>query len=266
MSDIQKIVSIARKAGEIVMKYKESGKLETTYKTGPYDPVTIADKEAGEYITTEIKKLYPEDKILSEESADVPKDYEGRVWMIDPIDATMNYVSGGTSFSIMIGLTIDGKPQAGVVYLPARDWMFYASKGEGSWMTNGQKTKKLQIRDVDEINEATAIMATGYDKKVKWRFLERMPVSKIIVDNSVGTRLARIAMNDADLHVCTSTTIKKWDTCAGQVILEEAGGIMTDLEGSELDYKKETLEWDKSFVATSPKIHKRVLEWVRKRQ
>ena len=100
----EQIIPIAEKAGEILMKYFKSG-LDVSYKNGDkFDPVTAADKEADDFIRSQLSEIFPDDLILSEENENIPTDYSKRIWMVDPLDGTNAFISGIDSFSIIIGL------------------------------------------------------------------------------------------------------------------------------------------------------------------
>src|SRR5437879_2808071 len=98
---LEKVIEIARNAGEILLKYfgKE---LSTQYKTDRFDPVTLADREADEYLRKAFSENFPHDQILSEENSSRPSSYDGRIWMIDPLDGTKDFVAGRDSFATLI--------------------------------------------------------------------------------------------------------------------------------------------------------------------
>src|SRR5215472_54633 len=136
MNELKEVCRIAKGAGAILGKYHP----ETTAVEwkAPGDPVTIADRRASEFIVDEIRRLFPSDGILSEEMADDPsRIYQSRVWMIDPMDGTREFIAGRDDFAVMIGLVVNGTPQLGVVYQPSTDKMYYAAAGFGASLQQG---------------------------------------------------------------------------------------------------------------------------------
>ena len=122
---VKKIINIAKEAGKIILKYY-SKDLEASIKDKiPYNFVTKADIESDKYIRQRLQKEFPGDYMLSEENKNIPPKYSGRVWMIDPLDGTKDFVNKGSGFSVMIGLCDNGKPILGAVYAPDKDLLYY---------------------------------------------------------------------------------------------------------------------------------------------
>src|SRR5262249_297115 len=112
----------------------------------PGDPVTIADLQASEYIVRELQELFPRDGILSEEMADTPSRLSrSRVWMVDPMDGTREFIGGREDFAGMIGLVIEGVPQLGVVYQPSTDKMYFATHGHGAALEHNNRVVPLRV-------------------------------------------------------------------------------------------------------------------------
>lgn len=257
---LDKIINIAKTAGSIIMKY-HCQELEIKTKSHEHDFVTQADIEADKYIREELNKLFPKDKILSEEFDWKPKDYSGNVWMVDPLDGSKDFVHQGGGFSVMIGLCVDGIPYLGVVYAPARDLLYYAQKNNGAYLIKGNKKEKLKVSQINQIENSTMVTRIIHGEP---RDLDRIVYSlkfkKEIKESSVGIKLGLITESKADLHINTNFRCSKWDTCAPQIILEEAGGHLTDLEGKSLNYKQKSIKWEKSFVASNNILHPEVIK------
>lgn len=248
----QEIIDIAKKAGEIHLRYFGSD-LDVQYKIDQFDPVTTADKESDEYIRAAIGRLFPNDEILSEENDDQPKGYDGRVWMIDPLDGTKDFIAGRSCFSIIIGLLEKNEPTFGLVYAPAQDELFYAQKGEGAFSVIGGVVSRLIVSDQTDLSRATLITRNVVDGDVRPLDpqLDKLKVARRMPEGSIGLKIARIAAGIGDVFVNTTTKACKWDTLGSHVILTEAGGVIADLEGGPLDYSKPTVNWDKYFVAAN---------------
>src|ERR1051326_8522879 len=128
--------NLAREAGAILLNYYQRA-LSIDWKA-PGDPVTVADREANEYIVSHIKREFPDDGILSEEDADdLARLERPRVWMIDPMDGTREFIDHRPDFAVQIGLIAGGTPVAGAVYQPATDKLYYAAKGIGAFLESG---------------------------------------------------------------------------------------------------------------------------------
>ena len=128
----------ARNAGKILMKYYESSDKEIKMK-GANNPVTVADQEADKYLFNFLTNEFPEYGWLSEETLDTQERLEkNRVWVVDPLDGTKEFIEGVPHFSVSIGLVENGEPVIGVIYNPATEEMFSCEKGKGVYL-NGEK-------------------------------------------------------------------------------------------------------------------------------
>ena len=259
---IRQVIDIARGAGKIVMK-QYGGTFKINYKKDQFDPVTSVDLESNTYLTKQLQKHFPKDQILSEETKHTVKNYAGRVWVIDPIDGTKGFIKKA-DFSIIIGLLQDGKPSLGVVYDPVHDVVFYAEKNKGAFMLKNGRVKRLKVRKTKTLPDA--VLVTRFFNQNKWPLdpvVEKMKVRKRIPLHSTGLKLAYLAAGKADVVIGTSPRVSKWDTCGSQVILEEAGGMVTDLSGKPLDYTHKSSEWH-YFLASNGFLHGKVLHEIRR--
>lgn len=253
---INTIINIANQAGLIHLKHYNCDH-EVIHKKGDkYDHLTEADLESDRYIRRELQRLFPDDGILTEESEEVNLDYSKRVWMVDPLDGTKEFTARNDAFSIMIGLCICGIPVLGVVYAPIREELYWAQKSKGAFMIKDNKKKKLKVSSISCLKDARLITRNPHgENRPLDKIVDNIIVKEKIPEGSVGLKLSRIAAQDADVHINTNFRCSKWDTCAPQIILEEAGGRLTDLDGKDLDYKKEGLKWERSFVGTNSLLH-----------
>ena len=221
----------AREAGSVAMRY---------FKTSLYDiqdksynnPVTTADHKANQVI----KDILFEDRStygwLSEETVDskerLKKDY---VWVVDPIDGTKEFIEGVSQFSISIALVFKGDPIIGVIYNPATQEMFSSCKNMGTFY-NLQPVKCLQSK-----SELIVLVSRSEVKKGLWKgyvknFKELKPIG------SVAYKLALVGAGKADMFI-TLRPKNEWDICAGHCIINESGGVLTDLHGNSIKYNQE---------------------------
>lgn len=262
---LDKIIEIAKNAGTILMKY-HCKELDVQIKSDEYDFLTQADLESNDYIMKELRTAFPEDKILSEESEDIPEDYSGRVWMVDPLDGTKDFVHKGTGFSVMIGLCVDGKPVLGVVYAPAKDLLYYGEKEKGSYVEHNGKKSRLNVSDVTDVAQSTTVTRIAQGEKRELDDMVSSLGAREIPESSIGIKMGLVAEGKADSLINTNYRCSKWDTCAPQIILEEAGGVVTSFGGLALDYMQDSLNWEDLFVASNSLLHEDILEHVRKRK
>src|SRR3989344_830474 len=158
----QKIIIIAEQAGKILLSHYKN-KINIDYKGGDvFDPVTVADREADDFIRSELLKLFPEDTVLSEENEDVPTDYSKRVWMVDPLDGTKEFISQTGGFAVNIGLWADHAIQLGVIWSPVFERLFFAERGHGAFerMADGN-FKQLHVSNVSRLQDARLLTRTA---------------------------------------------------------------------------------------------------------
>lgn len=260
---IRKVIEIAEKAGQILMKHRGNN-LEIKTKADRFDFVTQADLESDSFIRAELSKLFPNDYILSEESDDIPKDFSGNVWMVDPLDGTKDFVNGGGGFSVMVGLCQDGIPVLGVVYAPAKNKLYYAEKNKGAYLKIEDISKKISVSSISNLSQSRVVTRHIHgEQRDSDMMIKAIPKLREIPESSVGVKLGLISEGLADIQVHTNTRGSKWDTCAPQIILEEAGGKLTNHRGEELSYKQRSLVWLDSFVASNTYLHDKIVDYLK---
>jgi 3'(2'), 5'-bisphosphate nucleotidase len=226
-----------------------------------YEPVTAADRAASRLIVAGIEAVFPEDAILSEEEQDIAEKRLGRerVWVIDPIDGTAGFVKKDGDFAVQIGFAVRGEAVAGVVLLPYHDVMYSAAKGAGAWRESGGKIERIETSRESDLTKMTIAVSRNH-RSPKMKAIKREFRVKGEVDRgSVGLKVGLLAEKQADLYIHLSPRTKLWDTCAPQIILEEAGGRMTDLFGEEFRYDVEDLQNHGGIVATNGVVHDEVI-------
>lgn len=254
---------LARRAGLEILEYY-AREIIAEEKLGVdlfYEPVTAADRAASKLIVRGIETVFPEDGILSEEETDVSEHRlaRERVWIIDPIDGTAGFVKKDGDFAVQIGFAMDGRAAAGVVLLPYHDVMYFASKGGGAWRESGGKVERLEVSaERDLTRMIMAVSRNHRSPKIKALKREFRPKAEM-QRGSVGLKVGLIAEREADFYIHLSPRTKLWDTCAPQIILEEAGGRLTDLFGEEFRYDIEDVQNHGGIVATNGKVHDEVI-------
>lgn len=257
---VEKVLKITEQANEVLMKYFQQI-LRVDYKKDEFDPVTVADRESDNFIREQLQKEFPDDVILSEENDTIPNDYMRRVWMVDPLNGTKSFIKGKDTFAIVIGLVENGVLIFGCVTLPAQGKTFYAERGKGAFQEVNGKFEQIHTSPVHEIKEARAITRepSGDIRPIEEK-LSLIPFSQIIEEGS-GAKLCMIAKGDAEVHINTNFRAGKWDIAAPQIILEEAGGVVSDLDGKPIDYKDGIISLERSFVASANKeLHEKIIK------
>jgi 3'(2'), 5'-bisphosphate nucleotidase len=251
---------LARAAGEAVMAVRRGGDLGIELKPGD-EPVTVADRAASELIVAGLAAAFPDDVIISEEKADDRRRMSAaRVWYIDPIDGTKDFIRGREGFAVMIGLAVDHRPAVGAVFQPLNGRLFLAATDIGTWFfTPGEAPRKLQVSAVRDAGQARLVASASHRTEAIDQVKSALGIADELNIGSVGLKLGLIALGERDLYVNPSSRCKLWDTCAPEAILAGAGGVMTDLGGAPLRYEQEALLCASGLVASNGHVHAEVL-------
>ncbi len=220
------------------------------YKTSASDLVTAVDKEVERQIVQTILDRYPDHGILGEEGT-----FEGdlstcdTVWVIDPIDGTTNFVHQQINFSVSIAVYHKGQPLIGVVYDPSRDELFHAAKGEGAYLNE----RRLQLDRQVKLEEALLCTSVFWNKRA-----EQMGIDLIVKKlagkvrgmrllGSAALEMSYVAAGRLDGYV--SLSLNPWDFGAGKILVEEAGGVVTKMNGLPLpmDQKSSVMACNPTF-------------------
>jgi 3'(2'), 5'-bisphosphate nucleotidase len=250
---------LARQAGAKIRGYFGTG-LAVDHKAGD-EPVTRADREASELIVAGLREAFPTDVIISEEAADDRRrlDPGVRVWFIDPLDGTKDFISGRPGFAVMIGLCAGARPVAGVVYEPMGDRLFVAARGHGGTIEDARGTRPLRCSDVDDFAKIRLVASASYRTSKIDEVKSTLGIRDEMQVGSVGLKLGLIASAERDLYVNPSSKSKAWDTCAPEALLVEAGGRITDVYGDALHYDRPELANTRGLVATNGRLHDAVI-------
>lgn len=253
-------ISLAFTAGEKIMKYykKEDLIIETKEDN---TPVTEADKKANVIIVPRLKSLFPYPVLSEEEKDNELRLKEKIVWCIDPLDGTKEFIKGMDNFAVMIGLIENKKPILGVVYIPTSDKLYYALKGEGAYLNenylkaekypevNISTTKRLHVSNINTLEEASILLSSN-NESIK-SLVEKMNPKKSQSGGGFGYKICEIADGNFDLYVNNQDRGSEWDSCAPHIILEEAGGKLTNFNGSEITYNNKDTRHFNGAIASN---------------
>jgi len=256
------IFKIIKKAGKEILKVYQGDDFQVEIKSDD-TPLTIADKRSNQIILNGLKELIPDIPILSEESKKIP--YEKRkswkyLWLVDPLDGTKEFIKKNGEFSINLALLKEQRPVFGLLYFPVSGLLYYAIKEKGAFKIDEKgKVSKLPIEKTNENDKKKAIRiiySRSHCNQETRDYIERI---KGYCNNvqllSVGSalKLAWLAEGKADIYPRLAPTME-WDIAAGQLILEESGGMILEFyKKVPLVYNKENLQnpW---FIASSNQV------------
>lgn len=257
-------VKLARDAGAILLAHYHSPFLveQKVNALEELEEVTAADREANDLIVRTLLTEFPDDGILAEESKDTDRRLEKeRVWLIDPMDGTKNFIQRDGDFAVQIGLALNGEVVAGVVYQPVRDVLYRAARGAGSWIETADRgTERMTVSNVTDPGEMILASSRSHPSARMERVRARFGFKNELRRGSVGVKIGLITEQQADIYLHLSPSTKQWDTCGPQIILEEAGGKLTDLFGQPLRYNGVRIDNRNGIVATNGAAHEIVIE------
>jgi 3'(2'), 5'-bisphosphate nucleotidase len=220
----------------------------------------VADQAASRFITRELKKRFPRDAVLSEEEKDdASRLSASRVWIVDPMDGTTEFIADRDEFAVMIGLAIDGKPMLGVVYQPTDNKLYYAVMGNGAFIDHAGAQHRLQVSPEADPSRLVMAISRSHPSARAQRLRDLLHVQSTLPFGSAGLKVGKICEGIAHLYATLGAGTSQWDTCAPQAILHEAGGRMTDVHGNPLQYNTTDPRNRNGMVASNNVIHERVI-------
>ncbi|HEX2926994.1 MAG TPA: inositol monophosphatase family protein [Ruminiclostridium sp.] len=253
---INEAIGMVREAGELLLQGMEDKKV--IVKSGDANFVTEIDLKVQEILFGKLTELLPGCNIIAEETADNRFSLEKYTWILDPVDGTTNLMYGYKYSAIALGLVVEGKPYAGIVYNPFLNEMFTAKKGEGAFV-NGR-----QIRVTGNESLSDSLLTFGTSPYDKGKADETFRITKSVFKKCRDLRRT----GSAALDICNVAAgrmdgfyemeLQPWDYAGASVILEEAGGVITDWQGNKLSYIVKD-----SAIATNGLIHKELLEAIK---
>lgn len=251
MDYLETAIDLCRAAGDILNYYADREK-QVEFK-GQANLVTIADKKSEELIIGGILGRYPTHSILAEESGATQPGASVQ-WIIDPVDGTTNFAHGYPFYCVSIGVEENGERVCGAVYDPVRDEMFSAARGAGAYR-NGER---LRVSGVERLSQALLITGFPYNFRDRLETIlsqfQKFLVASQAVRRGGSAALDLCYLAAGRLDGFWELNLQPWDTAAGGLILEEAGGRVTDFKGGPFSvYMKEIL-------ASNGLVHEEMLD------
>lgn len=226
-------VEAATAAGELLLHFArdlaDGVDLAVEHKSSATDPVSVADAAAERAIVTSLLTALPDDGILAEEGQDPRPGTTGRTWVIDPLDGTVNFLYGWPLWCVSVACADADGIVAGAIVHPTSGEVFHAARGQGAWLGE----RRLRVREVAD--PAHGLVSTGfaYDRAVRTDWGRQVPgllarFRDLRRGGAAALDLAWVAAGRADAYV--EFALQPWDWAAGQLLVLEAGGVVTELE------------------------------------
>lgn len=234
--DAQVAIEAAVSAGPVILDIYASD--FKNYLKEDRQPVTEADTQSDKIIRAVLSKTgYP---ILSEENFD-DKSRIGasKVWIVDPLDGTNDFINKTGEFAILIGLVQNGESITGVIFQPTDQMLFVAERGKGAWKKEKGAWQRLEVGKTKTISASVFAVSRHHLEPAEENFLHNLKPSIVKSKGSAGLKMADIAAARADAYFTFSNKIKQWDICAGHCLINEAGGRVTDWNGKTYVYNSE---------------------------
>ncbi|MEZ5536749.1 MAG: 3'(2'),5'-bisphosphate nucleotidase CysQ [Thiolinea sp.] len=232
--------AIACEAGEKIMAIYNSADFSVEHKKDD-SPLTAADLASHRCIVAALEEMTPEYPVLSEESAAIPfaeRSQWTTYWLVDPLDGTREFIKQNGEFSVLIALIHNHEPVLGVVHAPAIETTWYASLGNGAFKQTGEYVVPLQVREAGETLAVVGSRSHAGDSLKA--FLAKIGEHELVSMGSI-LKACLVADGRADIYPRLGLT-SEWDTAAAQIIVEEAGGQVTQTDMSPMRYNtKESL-------------------------
>ncbi|MBC8133318.1 MAG: 3'(2'),5'-bisphosphate nucleotidase CysQ [Deltaproteobacteria bacterium] len=257
----QEIAGIAaREAGSIILAHYARGSIAVDTKTDQ-SPVTAADRDANTAIIGRLRAAFADDAILSEETPDdLTRLNARRVWIVDPLDGTRDFVARTDEFCVHVALSIDGVPVVGAVFHPTAATLYSAAAGCGAFAEDrhGKRTPLRVSAHVAADDLRIGVSRTNAAGSLK-QLLAETGLGPRSVSMGASVKLMALAQGTLDGVMNLSGSEQEWDTCAPDVIIREAGGLYTDTSGQVFRYNQPDVSHRKGSVASNGVCHRTLL-------
>lgn len=241
----------AREAGTVIMELYTDASFEIK-KDG--SPVTSADRRANDILLAHLSRTNI--PVLSEESVGIPVPYPDRLWIIDPLDGTKDFLDHNGDFCVMVALLEYGRPTVGVVYAPAHDTLYYGEAGAGAYTTHKGTTSPLCVSDRHTQN-LRCLRSIHHFTEDMHSVAKKLDAS-LHPRGSVGIKAGILSLGEADFFYSRGK-LGEWDVCAPEIILTEAGGRVTDCAGKPIAYGNTDHRIGEGMLFSNGACHEHVL-------
>ena len=222
------------------------------------EPITEADVKSNNIIQKILgTSQYP---ILSEEEQDNKNRLDSRkIWIVDALDGTSDFIKKTGEFTIMISLVEDHLPILGVVYWPTKSILYVAQKSKGAFRSFNGIWSKLSVSKISKLENCRVVGSRFHISELEQTLIKNFNISKFTSKGS-SLKVMEISTGNAELYFTTTDKIKQWDTCASYCLITEAGGKITDMSGKALTYNTERLNHENGVLVSNGIIHDQILK------
>jgi 3'(2'), 5'-bisphosphate nucleotidase len=249
---LNNIIKIAKEAGDIAMQFYK--KEYSVREKQDRSPVTEADMAVHHFLVDTLSQFgYP---ILSEESTDQFHTCDSAfTWIVDPIDGTRDFIQRTGEFAIMIGLIDQAKRSVlGVVCAPALEELYFAEKGSGAYCLchsreGGNLSQQITVSNKD-LTGGKIFVSRNHLGEWEQEIAEKYDMEKVTM-GSAGLKICKVAAGEAELYINSSDKGSVWDTCAADIILQEAGGKITDMKHEKITYDCTHARFENGFIISN---------------
>ena len=254
--------AIAREAAVLIREVYAT-KFSVDFKA-PRDPVTEADRRANELICERLSKLFPNVPIVAEESE--PETFVGyrkadRIFFVDPLDGTREFVARNGEFVVMIGYVEGDRATASVIHAPVSGISWLGELGNGAYQVEADGSQKpISVSAVGTLTEARIVGSRSHRNPALEQALATLGARELVALGSAGLKASVVAHGAADAYVAPHYAGKRWDACAADALISAAGGKLTDSRGDLFDYRSEKLDNDRGVVASNGLLHDAIIE------
>jgi 3'(2'), 5'-bisphosphate nucleotidase len=225
----------------------------------PADITTEADRQAQETVLGHLYRTFPDDALCAEEATPTlaaARQTGRRMWVVDPIDGTRGFARKNGEFSVMIALMDDNRVAVGVVLEPAHQRLTYAARGHGCWRRdNGHQAVLCQVSGTSRLAEASLVQSHSKGPDKPSAQVKALAPARLVETYSAGIKMALVARGEVDLYVNNYSAFHDWDICAGDVLVSEAGGRVTELTGRPIRYGTEGAWQRGGMLASNAVLH-----------
>ena len=249
-------IEAAMKAGKAVIEvYKNNFSYQVKDDNSP---ITEADIKSNGIIQEALS--ITNIPILSEENVDdlVRLKHE-KIWIVDPLDGTSDFVEKTGEFTIMISLVQSSKPILGVIYWPTEDKLYVAQKNKGAYELFSGHWKKLNVNNISNLEKCHAVISRHHLSESDKKFIKKL---NLLEFNQKGSSLKvlDICSGEAEVYLTTTNKIKQWDTCASHCLISESGGKITSMYGEDLEFNTELINHENGLLVTNGLIHNKIVK------
>jgi 3'(2'), 5'-bisphosphate nucleotidase len=246
----------AAAAGRLILDHYQAFEV---IPDAPADISTDTDRQSQEIILGALHAAFPADALLAEEktaTAAAAASQGARLWIIDPIDGTRGFARKNGEFSVMIAFVHEGKVAVGVVVEPVTERRTYATLGGGCWIQDGAAAAQAcHVTRTSELGQATVTQSHSKKGAAPGKELQALGTRRVIETYSAGIKLAQVARGEADIYLNTYDACHDWDIAAGQILVDEAGGMVSNLLGQPPRYGLPGAWQPHGLLAANPVLH-----------